>query len=110
MCETYVDQIQKIFFKNVDKYKSFVIHTQPYKYDITEDKKYKMTYRYDSNNTSMFVSVCQKKCDIQLFTIKHCDIGKIGEKVFIVDEGSCHLVIHNNNKMSTLTNKDILIK
>jgi hypothetical protein len=27
-----------------------------------------------------------------------------------VDEGSCHLVIHNNNKMSTLTNKDILIK
>ena len=25
--------------------------------DITEDKKYKMTYRYDDNNTSMFVSI-----------------------------------------------------
>lgn len=109
MCETYVDQIQKIFFKNVDKYKSFVIHTQPYKYNITEDKKYKMTYRYDSNNTSMFVSVCQKKCDIQLFTIKHCDIGKIGEKVFMLDEGSCHLVIHNDNKLSTIFKTDILI-
>lgn len=110
MCETYVDQIQKIFFKNADKYNSFVIHGQPYKYDITEDKKYKMTYRYDDNNTSMFVSICQKKCDIQLFTLKHCDVGKSTEKVFMVDEGSCHLVIHNNNKMSTLTNKDILIK
>jgi hypothetical protein len=69
-----------------------------------------MTYRYDDNNTSMFVSICQKKCDIQLFTLKHCDVGKSTEKLFMVDEGSCHLVIHDNNKMSTVTNKDILIK
>ena len=31
-------------------------------------------------------------------------------KGIMVDEGSCHLVIHDNNKMSTVTNKDILIK
>jgi len=111
MCETYVDQIQKIFFENKDKYNTFVIHGQPYKYDIIEDKKYKMTYRYDPNNTSMFVSVCQKNCDIQLFTLKHSDVGKVGEKVFMVDEGSCHLVIHKNNKLSTINlKKDILIK
>ena len=111
MCETYVDQIQKIFFENKDKYNTFVIHGQPYKYDIIEDKKYKMTYRYDPNNTSMFVSVCQKNCDIQLFTLKHSDVGKMGEKVFMVDEGSCHLVIHKNNKLSTINlKKDILIK
>ena len=110
MCETYVDQIQKIFFNNVDKYKTFVIHGQPYKYDIIEDKKYKMTYRYDNNNTSMFVSVCQKNCDVQLFTLKHSDVGKMGEEVFMVDEGSCHLVIHRNNKLSTINHKkDILI-
>jgi hypothetical protein len=111
MCETYVDQIQKIFFENKDKYNTFVIHGQPYKYDIIEDKKYKMTYRYDPNNTSMFVSVCQKNCDIQLFTLKHSDVGKMGEKVFMVDEGSCHLVIHKNNKLSVINlKKDILIK
>jgi hypothetical protein len=110
MCNTYVEQIQNIYSENIKKYSSFVIHGQPYKYDITEDKKYKMTYRYDGGNTSMFVSICQKKCDIQLFTLKHCDVGKSTEKVFMVDEGSCHLVIHDNNKMSTVTNKDILIK
>lgn len=110
MCETYVDQIQELYLKNADKYKSFVIHTQPHKYDIIENKKYRMTSRYNDNNTSMFVSICQKKCDIQLFTLKHCDVGKSSQKVFMLEEGSCRLVIHKNNKLSTMTKSDILIK
>ena len=109
MCNKYVEDIQKIYVDNINKYNSFVIHVQPYKYNFLKNKKYRMSLRYEDNKTSMFASLCQRNCNESLLGANHKDIGKMGEKVFMLDEGSCHLVIHSNNKMSTLTNKDILI-
>lgn len=110
MCNTYVEQIQNIYSENINKYGSFVIQVQPHKYDITEGKKYQMSFRYSDSNTSMFTSLCQKKCDKSLLSVKHGQVCSLGEKVFMLDEGSCHLIIHKNNKLSAIGKYDILIK
>jgi hypothetical protein len=110
MCNKYVDNIQKIYVDNINKYNSFVIHVQPYKYDFLKNEKYRMSLRYGDNQTSMFASLCQRHCNESLLGANHKDIGKMGEKVFMLDEGSCHLVIHNDNKLSTIFKTDTLIK
>jgi len=110
MCNTYVEDIQNTYLNNINQYESFVIHVQPYKYDILNDKTYTMSLRYDDSRTSMFASLCQKNCNESIFSVIHRDIGGLGQKVFMLKEGSCYLVIHDNNISSVLFKTDKLNK
>ena len=52
MCETYVEDIQNTYLNNINQYESFVIHVQPYKYDILNDKTYKNIYTLELSYTN----------------------------------------------------------
>jgi hypothetical protein len=106
MDKDYVQLIQNTYINNIDKYQSIVVHVQPYKVDAKTDTKYKMSFRYNDNATSMFVSLCQNNCDNSVFSLKHGQIGSLGKKCFLLDDGKCWLVIHDNNKLSTITRYD----
>lgn len=110
MSEDYIDKIQNIFYskKKDNDDVNCIIHFQPTKFDFISKKEYKMG-RYHDKRNSMFLSLCQSNNKNGIFDEKHGDMYKITQDITLVDEGYVKLVIHGNNKLSTLNKNDIEI-
>ena len=109
MRNDYVEDIQKQFHINSKKYNSFLIQSQIYKHDIYSDKLYKPKSDYDDKNTSMFLSLCQKKLKNCVLDSNHRFMYKLVDKVIDLGYGYVKLTIHNNNKLSTILSDDKFI-
>ncbi len=109
MRNDYIENIQKQFQINSKKYNSFLIQSQIYKHDIYSDKLYKPKLDYDDKNTSMFLSLCQKKVTNCVLDDNHRFMYKLVDKVIDLGYGYVKLTVHNNNKLSTILSGDRFI-
>jgi glycosyltransferase involved in cell wall biosynthesis len=109
MRNDYIENIQKQYHVNSKKYNSFLIQSQIYKHDIDSDKLYKPKLDYDDKNTSMFLSLCQKKVTSCVLDDNHRFMYKLVDKVIDLGYGYVKLTIHNNNKLSTILSGDQFI-
>jgi len=102
----YIDIIQRIYYENIKTYDKFLTQTQPYKFLIDKNEHYKMGLRYDNEKTSMFLTLNQLKVTDFIMDKPHNKMGLLVDKVISTDEGMCKLVIHENNKLSTVLEGD----
>ena len=103
MFPEYIDEIQRIYLENIDKYDTFIIHSQPTQliYNTGEIRKISP---YKDDRTSMHLSLCQKSPKHHIHEQKHGQMWKISDKVIMIGEGYTQWVIHENN-ISVLRNK-----
>lgn len=107
ICEDYVKRIQDEVRKT-DK-DILLIQFQPTKLIYGTKKEYNMT-KYTNKFTSMFLSIYQKDVIYGIYERKHPVMYKLTNNIVTIPEGCANLVIHDNNTLSKLTNKDKLIK
>ena len=96
MSDDYIAQIQDLYLRIIDKLNIFVIHAQPVQLNILQNKEYEMR-QYKSNNTSMFVSLCQKEPKYTIFAKKHNQLWRLGEKTLKLPGTPVKWIIHGNN-------------
>jgi hypothetical protein len=96
MGEGYVDEIQKIYLENDDRYDKFLIQAHPVMVEYHKKEEKTMPH-YTDTRTSMFLSLCQKKPINHIFEKKHGDMWKIAPDVFSVPDGLVKWVIHGDN-------------
>lgn len=104
----YIETIQNIFESNKNKFEKFIIHAQPIKIDITTNKRYHIKEFNDSYN-SMFLSLCQKKCENTVYEKKHGFMFEITKNIIKINEAKVFLIYHGNNTNTGLRNTDVLI-
>jgi glycosyltransferase involved in cell wall biosynthesis len=110
MSNDYVETIQKTFYENIEKFDSLVIQTQPYKLEFNTNKIFSMGFKYNESKTSMFISLCQKKCVNSVFKEKHSLMYQLVKKVINLGNGYNYLTIHGNNKLSNVLKGDVYYK
>jgi hypothetical protein len=96
MSVDYVRMIQTTYKQVIGSYARFIIHAQPVQLNIVENKEFEMR-QYRSNNTSMFVSLCQKEVKYNIFSKRHNQLWRIGEKTFKLKGTPVKWIIHGNN-------------
>jgi hypothetical protein len=108
----FVARIHKEVAKQPDK--PLLVSFQPWKLDLYTLTRYYMARRYHGRCTSMFLSLYQP--DIEgsnywhIYNYNHCRIWQeLGEsiKVVTVREGYCDLVVHDDNRLTTIKKEDI---
>ena len=57
MSDDYIEEIQRIYNENFDKYNSFIIHAQPKKLDFYTGEKFNMGFSYSDNMKSVVLSI-----------------------------------------------------
>ena len=96
MSDSYIAQIQEMYNSLSTKLDRFVIHAQPVQLNILNNREYEMR-QYRSNNTSMFVSLCQKEPERTIFDKRHNQMWRLGEKTFKMKGTPVKWIIHGNN-------------
>lgn len=99
MAPGYIEEIQKIYFENKDKYDSFVIHAQPVKQEWPSQKIIEIA-PYHDRRISMFSTLCQKSPIHPIYKGSHGQLYQYGQKVFEIPKGFVKWVQHEN----TVTN------
>jgi len=96
MSENYIEMIQALYKQVIGSLNRFVIHAQPVQLNILTNREYEMR-KYRCNNTSMFVSLCQKTPEYNIFSKKHNQLWRIAEKTFMLKGTPVKWIIHGNN-------------
>ena len=96
MSENYIEMIQALYKQVVGSLNKFVIHAQPVQLNILTNREYEMR-KYRCNNTSMFVSLCQRKPEYNIFSKRHNQLWRIAEKTFMLKGTPVKWIIHGNN-------------
>lgn len=96
MSPEYVEMIQAIYAEHIDEHDKFLIQAQPRKVDMKLNEETRMG-RYHDERTSMFLSLCQRKCTRHIQEEKHGWMWKVAPKVYTIPEGYVKWMIHGNN-------------
>jgi len=96
MSKDYVSMIQTLYTQVIGSHERFIIHAQPVQLNIITNREYEMR-QYRSNNTSMFVSLCQKEMKHTIFSKPHNRLWRIAEKTFKLKGTPVKWIIHGNN-------------
>ena len=107
----FVARIHQEVAKSPDK--PLLVSFQPWKLDLYTLTRYRMVQRYDSQHTSMFLSLYQPMIDGEkywrIMDYVHGHIWReLGEPVEVVTipEGYCDMVIHDKNKLTVISKGD----
>ena len=104
----YIETIQRLYETHKNKYEKFIIHAQPIKIDLNTNKKYYIREFHETYN-SMFLSLCQKKCENTVFDRKHRLMYEITNNIIKIQEPKVFLIYHGNNSNTGPMISDILI-
>jgi hypothetical protein len=107
ICENYVKIIQDEV-KKTDK-DILLIQFQPTKLIYDTKQEYHM-FKYSKKFVSMFLSIYQKNVMYSIYEHKHPVMYKLTNNIVTIPEGCANLVVHGNNKLTTLESYDRLIK
>jgi hypothetical protein len=97
MSSTYIEKIQNLYFENIKKYESFIIHTQPTKLNYSTKIEEKLS-NYHEERCSMFLSLCQKNVKNHVLERKHGQMYEITKNIIKLPEGYTKWIIHGKNK------------
>lgn len=89
----YIEEIQKIYRENKDKYSSFVIHAQPVRMDWPS-RKLSEVAPYHDKRTSMFSTLYQREVEYPVYYGSHGQLWKLVDKVFTLSRGMARWVQH----------------
>jgi len=93
MAPTYIEEIQKIYRANKDKYKSFVIFAQPVRVEWPSGKTTEQT-PYHEKRISMFATLCQEDPVHPIYKGSHGALWKYADKVFKLPDGLVRWIQH----------------
>lgn len=96
MSSEYIDMIQAVHNEHIGRYDKFLVQAQPRKVDMRTEEETRMG-RYHDKRTSMFLSLCQRKCIHHIQEKKHGWMWEIAPKVFNIPEGYVKWMIHGDN-------------
>lgn len=111
MSENYVEAIQNTYKANINKYKTFIVHTQPIK-RIYQTGVETPLAPYHDKRCSMFLSLCQSSVNHHVFEKKHGSMYELSDHVINLGTGYNKWMIHGNNisvigRQPNQPNKDI---
>jgi glycosyltransferase involved in cell wall biosynthesis len=93
MAPTYIEEIQKVYRSNKDKYDSFVIFAQPIKVELPSGKKSEVA-PYHARRISMFATLYQKNPKFPVYKGSHGALWKYADTVFELPKGLVRWVQH----------------
>ena len=93
MASTYIEEIQKCYKENKDKYASFVIFAQPVKMEYPSGKVMPVP-AYNEKRISMFATLCQRDPVHPIYKGSHGALYQYGEKIFKLPDGLVKWVQH----------------
>ena len=96
MASTYIEEIQKCYRENKDKYASFVIFAQPVKMEYPSGKAMPVP-AYHEKRISMFATLCQRDPVHPIYKGSHGALWQYGQKVFRLPDGLVKWVQHENS-------------
>ena len=96
MSSEYIEMIQAIYDEHIDRWDKFLIQAQPRKVDMRTEEETRMN-KYHDKRTSMFLSLCQRKCNHHIQEKKHGQMWQIAPRVVTIPEGYTKWMIHGEN-------------
>lgn len=109
MSPTYVRDIQNLATEKFIDNEEFLIHAQPIKHEYNTNQYYHITPKYNEKHPSMFLTLCQKNPNKTILDVMHTKFSEVVPKIFDMGDKYARLTIHNNNKLSKLNHRDILM-
>lgn len=100
MSQNYVQEIQKTYNENIEKFDAFIIHAQPVIKYLKNGKEQNLP-PYTSKRVSMFSSLCQKKCKNYVMDTSHGELWTICPTVIDLGDGFVKWISHSNNISNT---------
>lgn len=95
----YIETIQQMCVENKDKYDAFLIQAVPTKLDYKTGLEYHGKIEiYSPKFPSMFLSLCQKNCNLYIYQEWHNKFSSLVPDVLTIEKGFVKWVIHGNNK------------
>lgn len=107
MSNDYIEAIQNVYHTNKDNYDCMIIHSKVEKLDYYTSKLHKHIVNYKKNGyISMFLTLYQKNVVNFVYDKNHRFMNEICDKIILLDNSYTRLVIHNNNKLSKISENE----
>lgn len=96
MAPNYIETIQRLFKDNKDKYKSFLIQSQPLKLIYKTGEQMKIG-KYHNRRCSMHLTLCQNIVINHIHSHQHGHMWKVTDHIIDLGEGYTKWIIHDDN-------------
>jgi len=94
MAPNYIEEIQKVYWENKDKYKQFLIQvSHPIRLEDSNGKEFKMD-AYSAERNSMFLSICNSGKHISILEKNHGQMYQVVDGVIDLPPGLTKWVRH----------------